>query len=535
MTQSIGTVFREQTLAFPAGQAVAFPEQGAYLTYAQWWSEAERIARGLVELGICPGDRVALQAQNRVEWAVVQMATLLCGAIFVPLNTHLGAEETQYVLEHSGSRAVFLSNRFRSHGYLQNLQGVRNRLPDLQHVIVLDESAYGCLDYAGLDGPVTSFPEPGVEDDAALLYTSGTTGFPKGALLSHGAMLHVARQTAQRLLLTGSDRWTSIIPLFHCAGCIMNLMGCMVAGACYVGVSAFDPVLMFRVIQDEKCTALSGVPTSFLAMRDHPERSKYDLGTLRTGTCGGAQVDPDLLAKCVAEFPIPELVQVYGLTETATLAALPWCDDPERIATAGRALDDAEIRIVDIDSGVELPAGTVGEIVVRGPMVMQGYYNNPGETSESLSAAGWFKTGDLGYLTADGRLCVSAGRLKEMIIRGGENIYPLEVEKVFMEQSRILQVAVFGVSDAYYGEVPAVALVVDNTVEFSELESIADRHLAAYKVPRTWYLVKELPMTPSGKIKKLALKQMAESGELAPAYCSHRNAKTRRENHSDAD
>ena len=323
MTQSIGTVFCEQTLVFSSGQAVVFPEQGVCLTYAQWWSESERVARGLVELGVCPGDRVALQAQNRLEWAVVQMAALLCGAIFVPLNTHLGAEETRYVLEHSGSRIIFLSNRFRSHNYLENLQGVRNRLPDLQHVIVLDEPARDCHDYGGLDGAVSSFPVLDADADAALLYTSGTTGFPKGALLSHGAMLHVARQSAKRLRLTYSDRWTSIIPLFHCAGCIMNLMGSMVAGASYVGVSAFDPVLMLRVIQDEKCTVLSGVPTSFLAMYDHPQRGEYELGTLRTGTCGGAQVDPELLDKCVADFPAPQLVQVYGMTETATLAALP--------------------------------------------------------------------------------------------------------------------------------------------------------------------------------------------------------------------
>ena len=214
------------------------------------------------------------------------------------------------------------------------------------------------------------------------------------------------------------------------------------------------------------------------------------------------------------------------MTETATLAALPWCNDPQRTATAGRALDDAEIRISDIDSGTELAAGEVGEIEVRGPMVMQGYYKNPEETAACMSPEGWLKTGDLGYLTPDGRLCVSAGRLKEVIIRGGENIYPLEVEKVLLGHPAVEQVAVFGISDPYYGEVPAAALVTTTGMDFRALEMFGDEGLAAYKVPRTWFLVDRLPMTPSGKIRKLALRQMAEAGKIEVSYSSDRRRKS---------
>jgi fatty-acyl-CoA synthase len=276
---------------------------------------------------------------------------------------------------------------------------------------------------------------------AALLYTSGTTGRPKGALLTHRAMLGNAWQTAQRLGFRAGDRYTSIIPLFHCAGCILGLLGSLQTGATYVGVPAFDPEALFRVIEAERCTLMSGVPTSYLAMLRHPARTRYDLSSLRAGTCGGADANPEVLAECARAFPMPGLSQVYGQTEAATLISCPRYDDPERFVTAGPPLPGHEVRITDPATGAVLPPGQIGQIEARGAMVMLGYYNKPEETAETIDEKGWLHSGDLGFLTPEGRVVIAGGRLRDMIIRGGENIYPVEIEQVLAGHPAVAEAA----------------------------------------------------------------------------------------------
>lgn len=328
---------------WPDAEALVFPHQKARVSFAQWRDDALRLAGALAARGLGPGDHVALLAENRAEWPVVQMAIAALGAVFVPLNTYYRRDDLAYGLKQADAKALICSTSFRANSYLDNVKALRPELPLLRHVLTLE------ADYPALLGEGRIF-EPALCDPgaiAALLYTSGTTGFPKGALLSHRAMMMDARGAAERLGLGAGDRWTSIIPLFHCAGCIMNILGCLQKGAAYVGVAGFDAETLFKVIEEERCTFLSGVPTSYLAMLDHPARGDHDLTSLKAGTCGGADCNPDVLERCAAEFPMPGLCQVYGQTEGATLFACPETGDPLRFETAGTILPGYDVRIRD--------------------------------------------------------------------------------------------------------------------------------------------------------------------------------------------
>ncbi len=506
----------------PEAEALAFPQSGGRRSFGAWHRESLGLARALLARGIAPGDRVALLAENRVEWPLVQLAVVAMGGVLVPLNTHYKAEELAHALTHSGSRALFLSPRFRSNDYLAMLQGLRGTLPGLETVMLFDGEAPGCLSYAALceEGGDLTGALPALDPLAAgsLQYSSGTTGRPKGALLSHRGMLTVGCGTAGRLGLGAGDRWTSMIPLFHCAGCIMNLLGCLQAGACYVGVAGFDPAGLFEILESERCTHLSGVPTAYLAMLQHLEGASYDLGALRAGTCGGADCNPEVLEACAEAFPIPGLCQVYGLTESCTLIAASAAGEPQRRRSAGLPLPGVEARITDPLEGGVLPAGEIGQIEARGPNVMLGYHEAPEASAEALDAEGWLKTGDLGCLDAEGRLVIAGGRLKDMIIRGGENIYPAEIETLLLGHPAVAEAAVFGLPDAYYGEVVAAALRLAEDCDADVLQRHCAAQLARFKVPQRFFRVAGFPMTSSGKIRKVELREMAaeEALEVLP-------------------
>jgi fatty-acyl-CoA synthase len=495
---------------WPDQEALVFPHQQARRNFRQYHGEALGLAGALALRGLKAGDHIALLAENRVEWPIVQMACAAMGTVFVPLNTHYRKDDLAYALKQSDAKALICSTGYRSNPYLDNVSALRPELPMLQHVFTLEK------DYPKLaaerGGPVPLHTRP--EDVASLLYTSGTTGFPKGALLSHRAMMMDARGAAGRLGLDQGDRWTSIIPLFHCAGCIMNILGCLQNGAAYVGVPSFDPENMLRIIQDEKCTFLSGVPTSYLAMLDHPARAHYDLSSLKAGSCGGADCNPDVLKRCAAEFPMPGLAQVYGQTEGATLFACPRADDPLRWETAGEILPGYEVRIADPQTLAPCAAGEIGEIQARGAMVMEGYYNKPEDTAETIIDGGWLRTGDLGFLRGDGRLVIAGGRLRDMIIRGGENIYPAEIENVLQEHEAVAGVAVFGVPDDYYGEIVAAAVKPGDAVSADQLQRLCSSRIAKFKVPALFFRIDQFPLTPSGKIRKVELRQWAKEGRM---------------------
>lgn len=502
----------------PDGEALAFPSAGGRRSFAQWANEAGRLAGALGALGLGKGEPVALLAENRLEWPVVQLACALGGFLFVPLNTHYRAEDLAYAVAAAGARALLLSERFRSNAYLETVRSIRSRLPSLAHVVCLDGARDGALGYAdliaGAIAPTSHEPFADVTGPAALLYTSGTTGLPKGALLSHRGMMMCARGTAGRLAIRRGDRWTSLIPLFHCAGCILNILGCVQTGATYVGLPGFAAEELFAMIARERCTAISAVPTHYLAMLDHPARGRYDLSSLRAGTCGGADANPDVLRRCAEEFPMPGLAQVYGQTESSTLITAAAHDDPDRFATAGPPLPGYEMRIIDVATGAQCPTGAIGEVQGRGAMVMLGYHDNADATAETITPDGWLRTGDLGLVTARGRLVISGGRLKDMIIRGGENIYPVEIENLLQQHPAVAAVAVFGEPDEYYGEVVAAAVRLAAPVTAAELVAFVAERIARFKVPARFYAVEALPTTPSGKVRKVELRAMAKRGEL---------------------
>jgi fatty-acyl-CoA synthase len=501
-----------------AKEALVFPLSGERMIFAEWRQKSAALARALLDSGLSPGDHVALLAENRTDWPVVQLAVAAMGGVLVPLNTHYRAEDLSYALRQSRSRALLLSPRFRSNEYLATLNAVRAGLPDLDLVITLDPSEG---DDPWIDDLIQRasksdrlLPQVSPDDIGSLQYTSGTTGFPKGALLTHRGMLENAWQTGRRLGFTGDDRYTSIIPLFHCAGCIMGVLTCLQFGATYVGVPAFDSEEMFRIVQDERCTALSGVPTSYLAMLNDPARAHYDLSSLRTGTCGGADCNPEVLLACAATFPMPELVQVYGQTEASTLISMAGCKDAVKVVDAGRPLDGYEVRISDPETGRAKPAGDIGQIEARGVMTMRGYFERPRETAEALSSDGWLRTGDLGFLTREGRLVIAGGRLKDMIIRGGENVYPVEIENVLLNHPAVAEVAVFGLPDEYYGEIVAAALRLNASADPASLSAFCESRIARFKTPARWFLVEKFPLTSSGKIRKVELKEWARDGRM---------------------
>jgi fatty-acyl-CoA synthase len=508
---TIGDALRDQAERRPDAPALIFPEAEP-VTFGDWLGEADSVARSLLELGFAPGEHIALLAENRVEWPTFQLAAALGGFVLVPLNSHYRRDELAYALDQSDSVAVVLSHDFRSNPYYEMVRELRPKLPKLRRVFLLDEYESDCDDYFDLfvRGAESAQQLPVVDprQPAALLYSSGTTGFPKGALLTHQGMLANAYGTARRLGVGPGDRWTSIVPLFHCAGCIMNILGCLQTGACYVGVPAYDPLLMFRTIERERCTLLTGVPTTYLGMLNHPERGRFDLSSLRAGTCGGADTDPAMLERCAREFPIPRVAQVYGQTEICTLVSCPEF-------TAGRPLPGCEVRITDPLGGAPLPAGEIGQIEARGPMVMLGYYGNAEATAEAIDVEGWLKTGDLGQLTAEGRLVLAGGRLRDMIIRGGENIYPAEIENLLRGHAAIAEIAVFAVPDPYYGEAVAAAVQLRSPVRAEDLRAFCDGRIARFKIPGAIYAVEQFPQTASGKIRKSELRAMAAAGRLA--------------------
>lgn len=514
-----GDALAAQAAERPGHLALVFPQSGQQYTYSAWHSRSLALARSLLAAGLGPGDHIGLLAENRIEWPVVQLGIAMIGGVLVPLNTHYREEELGFALENAGVRWLFLSEAFRNSRYLEMAINLRPTLSALEVVVALDP-VEGLLTLKDLiaagDDSDARLPEIDPWAVGSLQYTSGTTGFPKGALLKHHGMMANAWGISGRLKVTSDDRWLTFIPLFHCAGCIMTIMGCLQRGATYYGVPGFDPVEMFRIVDEARCTMISGVPTSYIAMMEHPALANYDLTCLRAGTCGGADTDPVMLKACAEAFPVPGVVQVYGQTEASTLTSLADCDDPARWETCGPPLPHADVRITDAVTGAPLPAGEIGQIETTGPMLMAGYHRNPEATADTVREDGWMRTGDLGYLNEAGYLVMAGGRLRDMIIRGGENIYPVEIENLLRGHPAILDIAVFGVPDDYYGEAVAAALTLTGEATPEDLQAWAKERIAGYKVPAHWFSVTEFPLTASGKIRKTELQDMAAENALTP-------------------
>jgi fatty-acyl-CoA synthase len=526
----------------PDHEAVVARPQGQRLTYADFAGEIDRVACGLVGLGFGKGDRIGVWSTNNLEWLLIQMAAARIGAVLVNMNPAYRPRELIYALERSEIQGLFTIPSFRSSNYVSMLVDLIPdlektepgrlecaALPHLRRVVVYDPArpseterpasgfttwpdvlAAGSAVTAEALDDLTASLDP--DDPINIQYTSGTTGFPKAVVLTHHNILNNAWFTAQAMRFDEADRLCIPVPFYHCFGTVLaNLLCFSVGGCAVIACEHFDPEAVLEAIHTERCTALHGVPTMFIAQLEHPRFAEFDLSSLRTGIMAGAPCPPDLMKRVMGEMHCPEILIGYGETEASPLTHLTHPDDDleHRTETVGRNLPHQEVKVVEPDTRQTLPLGDVGEICFRGHHVMRGYYGDPEATQKAIDSSGWLASGDLGSMDGEGYLRIS-GRLKDMIIRGGENIYPAEIEEVIFGHPKVAQVAVFGLPDEFYGETVAawIQLHAGESVTGEELREFCRAHLAHFKIPSTIRFVEEFPMTVTGKLQKYRMREI---------------------------
>jgi fatty-acyl-CoA synthase len=475
-------------------------------SYAELLAEAEQAARALTTR-FAPGERVAAWAPNLPEWIILEYSAALAGLVLVTVNPAFRPAELSYVLRQSGAAGIFLVPEYRS-PMAKFLEEVRPDLPALREAIFFTEWAEFLATAPPADAVI--LPEVHGDDIAQIQYTSGTTGFPKGAELHHRGLTNNARFYAERLGLQPGETYVNPMPLFHTAGCAMGVLGACQSLAAHVPVLAFDPALMLELLEAEHAEVFGGVPTMMIAMLEHPDISKRDLSGLRVAVSGGSPV-PAGLVRRVEERLGARFSIVFGTTECSPLVTQVRLDAPpeRRAETLGTPLPQTEIKVADIVTSEPVPPGEVGELCARGYLVMRGYHDAPEATAQAIDADGWYHTGDLGSMDAEGYLRIE-GRVKDMIIRGGENIYPREIEDVLFAHPAVGEAAVVGVPDEKWDEVVAAYIrVAPGQTEPSsdELRAYCRERLAPYKTPLHWVFVEEFPLTPSGKIQKFKLRE----------------------------
>jgi fatty-acyl-CoA synthase len=509
LDQTIGQRLRYTTNRHGAAEAVVAREQHRRATYGEFLADAELLARGLMAIGVEPGDRVGLLAANRYEWLVLQYATALAGAILVPVNPLSTEAEVRHILRNAGVRVLL----HRTAAAVL-VGAARGDCPDLRRTVDIDADWSHLVQAASrVTAAELAVREAAVrpDDPAAILYTSGTTGGPKGVTLSHHSVLNNAYAVGQWLGYTAADRVCVPVPLFHCFGMVLGSLACTSHGACVViPGQAYQALSVLETIHHERCTAVYGVPTMYLRELAHPQFAAFDLSSLRTGIMGGAACPADLVSRVMTDMGITGLTIAYGMTETAPISIQTRPGDPFEVhaTTVGHVLPHIEVRIVDPFDGTVVPAGREGEICVRGYSVMLGYWNDPTATDAAIDAEGWMHTGDLGVMDEDLRFRYT-GRIKDMIIVGGENISAVELENVLCSHPAVDEAQVIGVPDAEYGEqvVAWIRVRQGATAEAAELAAHCRQHLSGIKVPAYWKFVDEFPVTANGKIRKSAMRE----------------------------
>ena len=513
---TIGECLRRTVEQHGQREALVVRHQMYRATYRQLWEQVDLAARGLLSRGVGKGDRVGLWAPNRAEWVVTQFATARVGAILVNINPAYRSSELEYALKQSGVSLLVLARGFRSADYVGMVADVRGRCPDLRDTLVL-EWEWDHLLAAGRDIPdavlAVRAGELSPDDPINIQYTSGTTGFPKGATLSHHNILNNAFFTAQQVRYTELDRVCVPVPFYHCFGMVVGTLGCVTHGACIVVPGdAFDPLAVLEAVQAERCTSLYGVPTMFIAELEHPRFGDFDLSSLRTGMMGGAPCPVEVMRQVNSRMHMPEVTIICGMTETSPVSTQTAPDDPieKRVETVGRPHAHVEIKIVDPETGLIVPRGTPGEQCSRGYSVMLGYWNNEAATRGAIDDARWMHTGDLAIMDDDGYVRI-VGRIKDMICRGGENIYPREVEEFLYTIPGISDAQVIGVPDEKFGEevMAWVKLKEDVTLSGADLTALCRGRIASFKIPRYWKFVDAFPMTVTGKVQKFKMREDA--------------------------
>lgn len=521
LEETIGANLRHTVERYPEREALVVAHQDFRASYAEFWELVGRAARGFMAMGVAKGDRVGIWAPNRYEWVITQYATARIGAILVTVNPAYRTAELEYALNQSGISLLVMADGFRGASYVDMLAEVRERCPQLRRVLVIDRDWPALLDAAaGVDDAALATREAGLTagDPINIQYTSGTTGLPKGATLSHRNILNNGYFSGAACRYTAEDRVCIPVPFYHCFGMVLGNLACTSHGACMViPAESFDPLQTMRVVQDERCTSLYGVPTMFIGELEHPQFAEFDFSTLRTGIMAGSPCPVEVMKKVTSLMNMDEVTIGYGMTETSPISTQTRADDSFdcRVSTVGRVHPHVEIRVADPETGATLPRGASGEFCTRGYSVMLGYWNNEGATRKAIDADGWMHTGDLATMDEQGYVRI-VGRIKDMIIRGGENIFPREIEEFLYRHADIADVQVIGVPSEKYGE-EVMAWIKPRagaTLIAEDLIAFCRGKIAGFKVPRYWKIVDGFPMTVTGKIQKYRMRDesIAELG-----------------------
>jgi fatty-acyl-CoA synthase len=514
--ETIGDNLYHTCQNFPAREALISVHQDYRATYAQLWQQVEEVAKALLAIGVQPGERVALWAPNCYEWALVQYATARIGVILVNINPAYRTSELAYVLRQSGARVLVSAVAFKGNNYRAMIDEARPTCEQLQETIYLAEDWAQFLrnaqrisdDELRVATERVHFDEP-----VNIQYTSGTTGFPKGVTLSHHNILNNGYFIGQRLAYSAHDKVCIPVPFYHCFGMVIGNLCCTSHGACIViPAESFEALAVLQAVQAERCTSLYGVPTMFIAELQLPEFDRFDLSSLRTGVMAGSPCPVEVMKKVQAQMHMHEVEICYGMTETSPVSLQTSRGTPlaKQVGTVGTVQDHLEIKIIEPITGALLPRGEPGELCTRGYSVMLGYWNDPQATAEAIDPAGWMHTGDLAVMDDESYINI-VGRLKDMILRGGENVYPREIEEFLYTHDALEDVQVIGVPSEKYGEevMAWVKVKSGHAVTAAELEQFCRRSIAHYKIPRYWKFVSAFPMTVTGKIRKVEMRELA--------------------------
>ena len=529
---TLPALLKQTAEARPDHPAAVFREQKIRWSYSKLAHQTDRLAGGLLRLGIGKGDRVGIWSQNRAEWLLTQFATARIGAILVCINPAYRVSELEYALRKVGCRALVTARRFRTSDYTGMIETLApelssakpgalhaERLPDLRAVVVMgDDIPAGMIGFDDLCAAGDAVPPAELDsisvqldphDPINIQYTSGTTGSPKGACLTHHNIINNAHFVTETLEMDDTDRLCIPVPFYHCFGMVMGTLGCVTKGATIVVPGeAFDPVATLSAVAEERCTALYGVPTMFVNQLALPEFDTWDLSSLRTGIMAGAPCPVEIMRQVQARMNMTGVTIAYGMTETSPVSFQSNTDDPleQRVSSVGRIRPHVEVRIIDAE-GQTVPTGTQGELLTRGYSVMKGYWEDADKTHDSIDADGWMHTGDLATMDAEGYVAIT-GRVKDMIVRGGENIYPREIEEFLYTHPDVAQAQVFGIPDPKFGEIVCAWLVLqtDARATPSDIADWCRENIAHYKVPAHISFRSELPMTVTGKPQKFIMR-----------------------------
>lgn len=532
---TIGDMLKKQAKKHPDNDGLISPNRNIRYSYKQLDEVTDVVARGLMGMGIEKGDKVSIWATNYPEWVITQFATAKMGAVLVTVNTNYKQFELEYLLKQSDTMTLIMMGGFKDSNYVDHIRGLcpelaeaepgkldSKRLPFLKNVVFLDEEQQSGMfrwnDIFQFAEKVSQqelearMQELDKDDVINMQYTSGTTGFPKGVMLTHYNLVNNGMAIGDCMKLSHKDRLLIHVPLFHCFGCVLGVMASFTHATTMVLLESFNPVKAMTIIQEERCTAVHGVPTMFISMLDHPDFEMYDFSTLRTGIMAGSPCPIEFMKRAISDMNMSEITITYGQTEASPAITMSRTDDPieKRVESVGQRVPGVEAKIVDIETGKDLPPGETGEIVARGYNIMKGYYKMPEATAQAVDEDGWLHTGDLGTLDKDGYFNIT-GRLKDMIIRGGENIYPREIEEFIYTHPAVRDVQVIGVPDLRYGEevLACVVLKDDEQVTEEEMIQFVKDGLSRFKAPRYIRFVDAFPMTASGKIQKYKMREWA--------------------------